>query len=60
MSSNTVLRFTHERDTKNTRRYQEVDEKGNVIDLSEAVIGTLYLKKSINPPDDLEVEIRPA
>lgn len=50
-----VLTFKHERDTKNTRRYQEVVEEGK-----QPVIGTLYVRQSAKPPDTLRVTIEEA
>jgi hypothetical protein len=39
-------RFKLEKETKGALRYQEVDEKGEVIEQAWAKIGTLYLRKS--------------
>jgi hypothetical protein len=38
--------FKFEKETKGTLRYQEIDEKGQVIDQVWAKIGTLYLRKN--------------
>jgi len=50
------LKFKFERETKNTRRYEE--ERG---DNREFVVGTLYLQKSatakLGNPDSLKVTI---
>lgn len=50
------LEFSHERDTKNKRRFQETG------DPDEAAVGTLYVGKealeAIDSPDNLEVIIR--
>jgi hypothetical protein len=35
-----------EKETKGALRYQEVDEKGEVIEQAWAKIGTLYVRKS--------------
>jgi hypothetical protein len=40
------VRFKLEKETKGALRYQEVDEKGEVIEQAWAKIGTLYLRKS--------------
>ncbi len=42
-----TLLFTQERETKGAVRYQEVNEAGNVLNLGEYAIGTLYLRKSM-------------
>ncbi len=39
-------RFKLEKETKGALRYQEVDEKGELIEQAWARIGTLYLRKS--------------
>jgi len=39
-------RFKLEKETKGALRYQEVDEKGELIEQAWAKIGTLYLRKS--------------
>ena len=40
------IRFKLEKETKGALRYQEVDEKGEVIEQAWAKIGTLYMRKS--------------
>jgi hypothetical protein len=40
------VRFKLEKETKGALRYQEVDEKGEVIEQAWAKIGTLYVRKS--------------
>jgi hypothetical protein len=40
------VRFKLEKETKGALRYQEVDEKGEVIEQAWAKIGTLYMRKS--------------
>jgi hypothetical protein len=40
------VRFKLEKETKGALRYQEVDEKGDVIEQAWAKIGTLYMRKS--------------
>ncbi len=40
------VRFKLEKETKGALRYQEVDEKDEVIEQAWATIGTLYLRKS--------------
>ena len=40
------VQMTHERETKRTHRYQEIDDKGEMLDMSDAEIGSLYIKKS--------------
>jgi len=39
-------RFKLEKETKGALRYQEIDDKGEVIEQAWAKIGTLYLRKS--------------
>jgi hypothetical protein len=41
-----AVRFKLEKETKGALRYQEVDEKGEVIEPAWAKVGTLYLRKS--------------
>ena len=43
------VRFKLEKETKGALRYQEVDEKGEVIEQAWAKIGTLYVRKSAFP-----------
>ncbi len=38
--------FAFEKQTKNALRYQEIDDKGAVIETAWAKIGTMYLRKS--------------
>jgi hypothetical protein len=40
------VRFKLEKETKGALRYQEVDEKGEIIEQAWAKIGTLYVRKS--------------
>src|SRR5258707_15846000 len=40
------IRFKLEKETKGALRYQEVDDKGEVIEQAWAKIGTLYVRKS--------------
>jgi hypothetical protein len=40
------IRFKLEKETKGALRYQEVDEKGEIIEQAWAKIGTLYVRKS--------------
>ena len=40
------VRFKFENETRGALRYQEVDEKGEVMEQSRAKIGTLYVRKS--------------
>ena len=40
------VRFKLEKETKGALRYQEVDEKGELIEQAWAKIGTLYVRKS--------------
>ncbi len=57
-----TLHFALERDTKNFRRYMEVDAQGNEIDKAEAAVGTLYLRRGAlgdDTPDKVVVVIRP-
>jgi len=46
MSFNTfTVRFAFDRETKNTVRFAEVNDKGEQLSIPEAEIGTLYIKK---------------
>ena len=40
------VRFKLEKETKGALRYQEVDDKGDIIEQAWAKIGTLYVRKS--------------
>jgi hypothetical protein len=40
------VRLMFEKETKGALRYQEIDEKGEVIEQAWAKIGTLYMRKS--------------
>jgi hypothetical protein len=42
-----MVPFVLERETKNTFRYSETDENGNILPSAEAKIGTIYLKKEL-------------
>jgi hypothetical protein len=44
------IRFKLEKETKGALRYQEVDDKGEVIEQAWAKIGTLYMRKSAFEP----------
>jgi hypothetical protein len=39
-------RFKLEKETKGAVRYQEVDDKGEIVEQAWAKIGTLYVRKS--------------
>ena len=56
MPDQLALRFTRERETKNTIRYQELARDG------EPVIGSLYVRKAelarLGDPDELTVIVR--
>jgi hypothetical protein len=40
------VRFKLEKETKGALRYQEIDDKGEVIEQAWAKIGALYVRKS--------------
>jgi hypothetical protein len=40
------VRFKLEKETEGALRYQEVDDKGEVMEQAGAKIGTLYMRKS--------------
>lgn len=42
----TEVQFRLEKETKGALRYQEVDDKGEVVEQAWAKIGSLYLRKS--------------
>lgn len=49
-----------ERETKGAARYQEIDDQGSPRDIANAVIGTLYLRKSKMPnplPSQITVHV---
>ena len=49
-----ILEFIKEKETKNTIRYQEVGEKGDIV------IGPLYIQKSFLPdkiPEKIKITI---
>lgn len=56
------LRFSFERETKNTIRYQELDDLGQPHeDLRDAIVGTVYIKKralGAPPPQQLTLTLR--
>ena len=54
--------FVHETSTKGAHRYQEVDDKGQPLEMSEAKIGTLYIRKLQMPTaaQKLTVTITPS
>jgi len=56
---NKELKFTFDRETKNTYRFQEKEERDVVNDI---VIGTLYVQKSAfgeeERPDEITVTIK--
>ncbi len=57
--------FKLEKETKGALRYQEVDEKGEVIEQAWSKIGTLYVRKSAFErgaafPQRLHVKVEPA
>lgn len=41
-----TVTFKMEKETKGAVRFQEVDGNGEVLDYADAVIGTLYMRKS--------------
>jgi hypothetical protein len=49
-----TLVFKHEKDTKNTRRFQEV-----VADDAAPIIGTLYVTKHVTTDDEFTVTLAP-
>jgi hypothetical protein len=42
------VQFKLEKETKGALRYQEVDEKGEVIEQAWAKIGTLYMRRPLD------------
>ncbi len=50
-----TLTFSHEKDTKGTRKYTEDERPGQA-----PVIGSLYVKKHVQPPDKIQLTIEPA
>lgn len=54
--------FKLDRETKNTYRFQEIDAAGKPLEIIDAVIGTIYVKKRAfggNPPANITVEVTP-
>jgi hypothetical protein len=41
-----LVSFAMERETKNAFRFAEVDAKGKFVEMADAVVGTIYMKKS--------------
>lgn len=66
-NSNTTLQalFIIDRETKGALRFQEVDAEGTALDIAEASVGTLYIRKSaldkagIKSPRGLKITIEP-
>jgi len=55
-----LVRFQFERSTKGAHRYFEINDRGVQLDMQDAVIGTLYVRKSAvgnKPAQMLIVEI---
>lgn len=48
-----TVRFKRDRETKGTFKYEEVEVPGQPIS-----IGSLYVKKHLQPTEEIEVEIR--
>ena len=46
VSNRKVCKFQFERETSGAVRFQEIDAKGEVVELAFATIGTLYLRKT--------------
>ena len=60
MAKEISLTFVHGRETKNTHVFNEVDAKGNVLEVADAVVGAIYLKKSAigeTAPESISVTI---
>ena len=60
--SDTTLNFQHRGHvTKRTFRFEEVDEAGIVLAKVDAVVGSIYIKKTMfredTPPDDISLKI---
>jgi len=56
-----TINLKYIKDTPGTYRYQEIDEKGNVISNSrDCIVGSLYLRKDKieNPPKIITITIR--
>jgi hypothetical protein len=57
------VRFKFAKDTKNTRRFDEVDADGNFAEMRDAVVGGIYVKaKSLEKefgslPETIELEV---
>jgi hypothetical protein len=61
-TTNIVVTFKFKKETKGALRFQEVDDKGEVIEQAWAKIGSLYLRKSAFErgakfPRDLKVTV---
>jgi hypothetical protein len=60
--SNKTIHFQHGGHvTKRTFRFAELDDEGNVLPKVDALVGTLYIKKSLfegaTPPKHVEMTI---
>lgn len=56
-----TVKFAHTRETKNAHVFSEVNEKGKVLETADAIVGTIYLKKSVvgeTAPDGIEISIK--
>lgn len=48
-SEKVLVRAKRVRETPNTLRFQEINDRGQLLDLSDSLIGTIYIKKSNFP-----------
>lgn len=56
-----AVRFARKHETKGAVRFQEVDNKGNIVEFKESQIGTLYIRKNalqLPFPDFVTVTIK--
>lgn len=48
-SEKVLVRAKRVRETPNTLRFQEINDRGQLLDLADSLIGTIYIKKSNFP-----------
>ena len=57
-----TARFKFANETKGALKYAEIDEAGELVDMVNSKIGSIYLRKTVldgNRPRFIEVEVKP-
>lgn len=55
-----TVTFKHAKETKNAHQFSEVDAKGKPVEMADAKIGSIYMKKSVvgeNAPATITVTV---